>query len=140
MMFVYGTKGTAEENAWALAKSRYDAETFAYRGNGSIDVVADTEFEPEAEPDRNVILYGNADTNAAWAALLGASPVQVRRGSIRSATARRRATTSPACSSGPGRAAIRPAWAWCPGRGRSGCGSRTACPISLRASPIPTSS
>ena len=44
MLFVYGTKGTPEENAWALAKARFDAETFWYRGNGSIDVVPDTEF------------------------------------------------------------------------------------------------
>jgi hypothetical protein len=29
-----------------------------------------------------VILYGNADTNAAWKALLGDSPVQVRRGVV----------------------------------------------------------
>ena len=44
MLFVYGTKGTPEENAWALVKARFDAETFWYRGNGSIDVVPDTEF------------------------------------------------------------------------------------------------
>ena len=44
MLFVYGTKGTPEENAWAFAKARFDAETFWYRGNGSIDVVPDTEF------------------------------------------------------------------------------------------------
>ena len=83
MIFVYGTKGTADENAWALAKSRYDAETFAYRGNGSIDVVPDTAFDPKAEPDRNVIVYGNADTNGAWPTLLGSSPVQVSRGSLK---------------------------------------------------------
>jgi hypothetical protein len=82
MMFVYGTKGTAEENAWALAKARFDAETFWYRGNGSIDVLPDTAFDPNSESDRGVILYGNADTNAAWAPLLTESPVQVRRGSI----------------------------------------------------------
>src|SRR5262249_52120809 len=45
MLFVYGTKGTVEENAWALAKARCDAETFWYRGNGSIDVIADTAFD-----------------------------------------------------------------------------------------------
>ena len=50
MLFVYGTRGTAEENAWALAKARYDAETFWYRGNGSVDVVPDTAFDPAAEP------------------------------------------------------------------------------------------
>jgi pimeloyl-ACP methyl ester carboxylesterase len=83
MQFVYGTQGTPAENAWALAKARFDAETFWYRGNGSVDVIADTAYEPTAEPDRNVILYGNAETNGAWNALLAESPVQVRRGRIR---------------------------------------------------------
>jgi hypothetical protein len=80
VQFVYGTHGAPEENAWALAKARFDAETFYYRGGGSIEVVADRDFDPNAEPDRSVILYGNAETNSAWPALLGAGPVQVRRG------------------------------------------------------------
>ncbi|MDY6913575.1 MAG: prolyl oligopeptidase family serine peptidase, partial [Planctomycetota bacterium] len=83
VMFVYGTTGTPAENAWAYAKARYDAETFWYRGNGSIDVIPDTAFDASADRDRSVIIYGNADTNAAWAALLGDSPVQVGRGVIR---------------------------------------------------------
>jgi hypothetical protein len=83
VVFVYGTKGTKEENAWAFAKARYDAETFWYRGNGSIDVIADVDFDPKNEPDRNVIVYGNADSHAAWDALLAASPVQVCRGRVR---------------------------------------------------------
>jgi dienelactone hydrolase len=83
VQFVYGTKGTAEENAWALARARLDAERFWYQGNASVDVIADSAFDPQAERDRNVILYGNADTNAAWPALLSQSPVQVRRDSVR---------------------------------------------------------
>ena len=82
VVFVHGTRGTAEENAWALAKARFDAESFWYRGNGSIDVVPDSAFDPAAEPDRNVVLYGHAESNAAWPALLGDSPVRVARGSI----------------------------------------------------------
>jgi hypothetical protein len=80
---VYATGGTPEENAWALAKARYDAEVFGYRGNGSVDVVADTAFDPKAEPDRAVVVYGNADTHRAWSALLGGRPVEARRGGIR---------------------------------------------------------
>lgn len=76
VLFVIGTRGTDEENAWALAKARYDAEMFWYRGNGSIEIVRDTDFDPAAEPDRGVILYGNADTNAAWDALLPDSPIR----------------------------------------------------------------
>jgi hypothetical protein len=83
VQLVHGTAGTPEENAWARHKARYDAETFWYRGNGALEVVPDREFDPGAEPTRNVVLYGNADTNAAWAGLLGDSPVQVRRGAAR---------------------------------------------------------
>jgi pimeloyl-ACP methyl ester carboxylesterase len=82
VLFIYGTAGSAEENAWAYAKARYDAETFWYRANGSIDVIPDTLFDPAAEPDRNVIVYGNAETNSAWLKLLRSSPVQVTRGRI----------------------------------------------------------
>ncbi len=82
VLLVIGTRGTAEENAWSEAKARYDAETFWYQGNGSVDIVRDVDFAPDRFPDRNVILYGHADMNAAWPALLGSSPVQVRRGKL----------------------------------------------------------
>ncbi len=82
MLFVYSTKGTPEENAWSYAKARFDAETFRYRGNGSIDLVPDDRFDAGATADRNVIVYGNADTNGAWSTLLADSPVQVRRGGV----------------------------------------------------------
>jgi pimeloyl-ACP methyl ester carboxylesterase len=83
MMFVYGTHGSAEENAWALAKARFDAETFWYRGNGFIEMVPDSDFDPKKEPDRNVILYGNSSTNSAWKPLLGDSPVQIGPGLVK---------------------------------------------------------
>ncbi|MGE3167025.1 MAG: prolyl oligopeptidase family serine peptidase [Planctomycetota bacterium] len=76
VVFVHGTRGTPEENAWALAKARYDAETFWYRGNGAIEIRADHEFDPQSAPDRNVVLYGNADTNGAWSRLLDAAPIR----------------------------------------------------------------
>ncbi len=83
MIFVYGTQGSAEENAWALAKARFDAETFWYRGNGSPDVVADKNFDPAKEPDRSVILYGHSTMNAAWSRLLPQDcPVNVKPGSV----------------------------------------------------------
>jgi hypothetical protein len=82
-VLVYGTRGTAAENAWALAKARYDAEVFWYRGNGAFDVIPDTAFDAGRERDRSVILYGNRDMNAAWHSLLGDSPVQVGRGDVR---------------------------------------------------------
>lgn len=82
MVFVHGTAGTPEENAWALAKARFDAESFWYRGNGSVDIVADSDFDPAAYPDRGVILFGNADSNSAWTALLADAPILVRRDGI----------------------------------------------------------
>jgi pimeloyl-ACP methyl ester carboxylesterase len=83
MMFVYGTHGSAEENAWALAKARFDAETFWYRGNGFVEMIPDSEFDPTKEPERNVILYGNSATNSAWKSLLAESPVQVGPGIVK---------------------------------------------------------
>lgn len=70
-MFVYGTHGSPEENAWARNRARYDAETFWYRGNGSVDVVSDTEFDPKKDVDRNVVVYGNDRTNTTYRLLLG---------------------------------------------------------------------
>ncbi len=78
--FVIGTRGTPEEKAWAAAKARFDAETWWYQGNGTVDIVRDVDFDPKAEPDRGVILYGNARTNAAWSALLPDCPVRIERG------------------------------------------------------------
>lgn len=83
VVFVYGTQGSKEENDWNFYKARYDAETFSYRGNGSIEMVADEQFIPEDYKDRGVILYGNADTNKAWKILLGESPVQVSNGEMK---------------------------------------------------------
>jgi poly(3-hydroxybutyrate) depolymerase len=82
-LLVVGTGGTAEENAWALQKARFDNETMWYRANSSFPIILDTEFDHTAEPHRNVLLYGNADTNSAWGVLLADSPISVHRGEIR---------------------------------------------------------
>lgn len=83
MVFVYGTNGKEAENDWAVNKARYDAEVFWYQGNGSIDVIADKEFDAKKYPDQNIILYGHSKSNSAWRSLLGGSPVQVDNGSIK---------------------------------------------------------
>jgi pimeloyl-ACP methyl ester carboxylesterase len=82
MVLVYGTGGNAEENQWAFERARYDAEKLWYQGNGSVDVFADTGYEPAKEPDRNIILYGNRRTNRLWKTLLADSPVQVDNGKV----------------------------------------------------------
>jgi hypothetical protein len=89
-ILVAGTTGTAEENAWGLARARFDAETFGYRGNGSVAILTDAAYmKMRALPEyreRNVILYGHSESNAAWPVLLAESPVQVRRGQVRIGT------------------------------------------------------
>ena len=82
VVLVYGTRGSREENSWYKNKARYDAETFLYRGNGSIEVISDREFSPEKYKDRNVIIYGNSNTNRAWRSLLSNAPVQVSSNGI----------------------------------------------------------
>lgn len=83
MLFVYGTRGTVEENAWAFAKARFDAEAFWYRGNGSIDLVADRDFSLEGTAGRGVVLYGNRDINTAWKLLIRDDEVDLRAGKVR---------------------------------------------------------
>ncbi len=88
-ILVSATGGDAAHNAWALAKARYDSEQFWYRGNGRLPVMTDEAYlewrghaalEPHA--DRNVILYGRADTNKAWASLAGRGAMHVVHGSM----------------------------------------------------------
>lgn len=77
MVFVYGTRGTVEENRWAYNKARYDAEVWYYRGNGAIDIIADKDFTPEKYKDRGVVIFGNSKTNSAWSKLLKTCPINV---------------------------------------------------------------
>jgi hypothetical protein len=81
---VTGTGGTPEENAWSLAKARYDAEVFHARGNASPLVVRDTDVlaAPDAFAGRNLVLYGNADTNRMWSREIVECPLRVERGRI----------------------------------------------------------
>ena len=101
-VFVYGTRGDDAEDFRAFNKARFDAEMFWVRGNAGIEIFPDTAFDPAKYKDRSVILYGNADTNAAWAKLLAGSPVEVRNGRARVGEKRLTADrTSRPISSGP---------------------------------------
>lgn len=82
-LFVYGTKGDPAENTWAFQKARFDAETYWYRGNASVECIPDTQFKLDTYKDRSLVLYGNATTNGAWTALLSHSPIQVNSDGIR---------------------------------------------------------
>lgn len=82
-VLVYGTTGSAEENAWSYAKARYDAETWWLRGNGHAKVVSDTVYASRSfGRETNLLLYGNEDSNAAIKRYLAGSPVHVRNGEI----------------------------------------------------------
>ena len=72
MVFVVGTKGNTQETELLRDKARLDAEQWWYRGNGSVDILDDRDFldHHDWRDGRNVILYGNADTNGAWNALV----------------------------------------------------------------------
>ena len=82
VVFVYATGGTKAENEWYMNRARFDAETFYYRGNGSMDIVADRDFRASDYPDRNVMIYGNASNNSAWGQLLAHAPFSVANGRI----------------------------------------------------------
>ncbi|TDS13750.1 prolyl oligopeptidase family serine peptidase [Sphingobacterium paludis] len=82
MLYVYGTKGSPEENAWAIEKSRYDAESWYYRGNGAFDIIADVDYNEKEHGNRNIILVGNAQTNSVWKKLLADCPIAVVKGRL----------------------------------------------------------
>ncbi|MBJ2173904.1 prolyl oligopeptidase family serine peptidase [Aureibaculum sp. A20] len=82
VVFVYGTKGNASENEWNYHKALFDAETFYYRANGNVEMIKDTDFSLKKYADRNVIIYGNKDTNVAWKLLLKDSPIQVKNNEV----------------------------------------------------------
>ncbi len=85
MVFVLGTSGDADEDRWARSKARYDAEQWYYRGNGAVDVVADTElerFEIESRSRHSKILYGNVSMNAATETLLKDCPIRVSTAAV----------------------------------------------------------
>lgn len=81
-VIVHGTGGSEAERRWAAAKARFDAEQFWYRGNGSIEIMPDTEFDAAANHSRNVILVGSPETNSAYKAMKIDSPVRVAGGKV----------------------------------------------------------
>lgn len=85
-VLVHGTAGSPAEDRELLERARYDAALWWYRANGHAPVLSDVQLlaQLDEHASRNVILYGNRDTNAAWSALLGdEGPVDARRGALR---------------------------------------------------------
>ncbi len=85
-VLVVGTAGSARESRELLERARSDAATWRYRANGRAEVLTDTAWLRSADardPSRNVILYGNADTNAAWDEVFEEEcPVRAVRGGL----------------------------------------------------------
>jgi hypothetical protein len=96
LVLVYGTAGTLQETRELYERARFDAALWWYRANGHAPVWSDADFLADLSAGRagrgtsaggadrrNVILYGNLDTNRAWSALLGETcPIQVHRGEL----------------------------------------------------------
>ncbi len=83
-VLVVGTRGDDATDAVLLARARHDGQVWWYRGNGRAPIVTDEEWLAGGRPPCNVILYGNADDNAAWDAVLGEdAPLRATRGALR---------------------------------------------------------
>lgn len=81
VVLVYGTAGSPEEDRWNYARARYDAEQWWYRGNGAFEVLSDEQFAAaNLNGDRDVVLYGNRDTNSCWNSLLPNREIDLGRG------------------------------------------------------------
>ncbi|MEO0650713.1 MAG: hypothetical protein AAFZ65_08545, partial [Planctomycetota bacterium] len=83
-ILVRGTAGDQAETQALLDLARFHAAEWWYRANGRALLMTDAEFL--GRPDlahNNVILYGNADTNAAWSSVFeDGCPLQPRRGGM----------------------------------------------------------
>ena len=119
-----GQRGRAEENAWSLARARYDAEVFGYRGNGSVDIVSDVDVpRPDQggrvpRPRRDPLRPRREPRRLARAPGRQPGPGAPGAGPHRAASCR--ATTSPVSSSVLDPAAIGPASASWPAPGMPG--------------------
>jgi len=85
-VLVVGTKGTGAENRESLGLARWHAAQWWARANGSAPVIRDADLlaAPDRWAGRNLLLYGNEETNAAWTRVVPATcPVRVRRGLVR---------------------------------------------------------
>jgi len=86
-VFVYGTIGDDGEDRELFERARYDQATWWYRANATAELMSDREFLASESIGRNVILYGNRDTNVAWQQLISSDgPIDARRGSLRLGT------------------------------------------------------
>jgi len=73
----------AASDPLARQRALYDSQRWWYIANGDCTVVSDAQFLFGNFKDRNVILYGNADTNQAWKSVVPENcPLDVRKGFV----------------------------------------------------------
>ncbi len=94
-VLVYGTQGSKDETSELYERARYDAAHWWYRANGHVEVMSDVRWlqlhadtDDDSDGDevmgRNVIVYGNRDTNAVFEPLVPfAAPFDAARGRLR---------------------------------------------------------
>lgn len=87
LVHVYATQGSDDEDRASLATARLAQQLAWYEGPGVPVVVSDVDYldlDHRGRPwhrARPVVLYGNADTNAAWSRIVGdGSQIDARRG------------------------------------------------------------
>ena len=78
LLLVYGTRGSSVERDWSFGKARFDAESFWYRGNGSLEIIPDHDYREDRHGERNAIFYGNEQTNEALARVIAGAPLRLQ--------------------------------------------------------------
>ncbi|MEK7465900.1 MAG: prolyl oligopeptidase family serine peptidase [Planctomycetota bacterium] len=81
-LLVTPTGGTESEIADAVARARFDAQVWWYRGNGRATVVTDAEVSAKDWKSLNLILYGSAESNGCWKRIADRLPFRASPGEI----------------------------------------------------------
>ncbi|MBS1727799.1 MAG: prolyl oligopeptidase family serine peptidase [Armatimonadetes bacterium] len=83
--FVIPTGGSKAVQEWARNKARFDAEQLEYIGNGSVDVITDTEYfkNEKVYGERNLIVYGDEIGNGLYLMIHGSTRSGVSTQGIR---------------------------------------------------------
>jgi len=81
-VLVYGTKGDSVMTDLLLHQTRIQALTWWIRANGLVDVLPDTEVTRAITDKYNLILFGNAQTNAITARIQNKLPIKITDGFV----------------------------------------------------------
>lgn len=81
-VLVYGTKGDSVMTELLLHQARIQALTWWIRANGQVEVLPDSEVTQSIIDKYNLILFGNAQTNAATARINNKLPIRILDGQI----------------------------------------------------------